>query len=69
MDTYGHHMDISVYGPNTESFGCRKALKGFRPDRDQRAPVPINRMRARVSVNPRSSAVSNRAIIVQKAPK
>ena len=34
-----------------------------RPDRDQRAPVPINRMRARVSVNPRSSAVSNRAII------
>ncbi len=35
----------SVYGPNTESFGYRKRPKGFRFDRDQRAPVPIGRMR------------------------
>ncbi len=46
-------LHVTVYGPNTESFGCRKAPKGFRPDRDQRAPVPIGRMKPRVSGKPK----------------
>ncbi len=43
--TYGTLALAAVYRPNTESFGYRKVPKGFRFDRDQRAPVPIGRMR------------------------